>query len=259
MKISQLKKILRDPIQEVMDRYGKGNIDVDFPSKMIGYSIYLLQKQVIIDQDVTDRNNPYGIIDPSSDTNQFMEFNSIVDATLYFRENCEFSEEYLNKYDSISGSNQLYRIDKEIMECQSGNIIDVPDKEPSVDQYTVTDKTGKEVVKTSDLKEAKQMAKLNVGSKIANSRGVVINAKQTGETEAIVKVDLKAGSKVICNGLNLYYNINDKAPGRSITGDYYLETGRAIKGRYAVCVKNGSDENPVFMRIGWINAKDVES
>ena len=103
------------------------------------------------------------------------------------------------------------------------------------------------------------MAKISASAKIYNSRGVAIDAKQKSkESSSIVNTILKAGSKIVCNNLNLYYNLTDKNPGRSLTGDYYLYDGKKIKDRYAVCVKNGSNENPVYMKIGYVNAKDIE-
>ena len=256
MKISEIIHILAEPIACVMKRYGKGNIDVNFPSKTMAYSIYLYNKKVITDQDITSKNNPFGIINPS--TNKLMEFNSLEQSIIAYKESPAEDIEFLDKYNSIAKANNLFRFDKESLYAEPGNIIDIPDIAPSVDQYTVkTD--NKEVLKTSNLEEANKMAELNAGSKVYNSRGVVINAKQTStKSDKIVPVDLKAGSKIVCNNLNLYYNITDKNPGRSLTGDYYLYDGKKIKDRYAVCVKNGSNENPVYMKIGYVNAKDIE-
>ena len=257
MKISELIHILANPVSEVMNKYGKGNISVDFPSRCIAYAIYCYNKKITTDQDITSKNNPFGIIDPS--TNQFIEFNSLVETIIYFKENNYIlDDEFEEKYKGIAKANNLYRFDKEILESEPGNIIDIPDTEPSVDQYTVTDKTGKEVAKTSNIEEAKFMAKLSAGTKIYNSRGVAIDAKQKStDSEHIVPIDLKAGSKIVCNGVNLYYKLNDKQPGRSITGDYYLYDGKKIKGRYAICTKMNKESSDFFM-IGFVNAKDIE-
>lgn len=256
MKISELIHILANPVSEVMKKYGKGNIPVDFPSRSMAFAIYLYNKKITIDQDITDRNNPFGLINPS--TNQFIEFNSLEEAIISFKEAPIENEEFEEKYKGIAKANNLYRFDKEILESEPGNIIDIPDTEPSVDQYTVTDKTGKEVTKTSNIEEAKSMAKLSAGTKIYNSRGVAIDAKQKStDSEHIVPIDLKAGSKIVCNGVNLYYKLNDKQPGRSITGDYYLYDGKKIKGRYAICTKMNKESSD-FFRIGFVNAKDIE-
>lgn len=257
MKISELIHTLVEPINSVMKKYGKGNIPIDFPSRTIAYAIYLYNKKIIIDQDVTDKNNPFGITDPS--TNQFIVFNSLEEAIISFKESKETNEEFEEKYKNIAKANNLFRFDKEVLESEPGNIIDTPDVEPSVDQYTVRGADGKEVTKTSNLEEARSMAKISASAKIYNSRGVAIDAKQKSkESSSIVNTILKAGSKIVCNNLNLYYNITDKNPGRSLTGDYYLYDGKKIKDRYAVCVKNGSNENPVYMKIGYVNAKDIE-
>lgn len=255
MKISELIHIMANPVSEVMKKYGKGNISVDFPSRCIAYAIYKYNKKITIDQDITDRNNPFGIIDPS--TNQFIEFNSLQEAIISFKEAPIENEEFEEKYKGIAKANNLYRFDKEILESEPGNIIDTPDTEPSVDQYTVTDKTGKEVTKTSSIEEAKAMAKLSAGTKIFNSRGIAIDAKQKSpDSKNIVPIDLKAGSKIVCNGVNLYYKINDRTPGRSITGDYYLYDGKKVKDRYAVCTKVGGEQG--FFLIGFVNAKDIK-
>lgn len=256
MKISELIHMLAGPVSEVAKSYGKGNIPVDFPSRSIAFAIYLYTKKTITDIDIKDKNNPFGIIDPS--TNDFMEFNSLKEAIIYLEKSCIENEEFENKYDGISKSNNLYRFDKDILESESGNIIDTPDTSPSVDQYTVTDKTGKEVVKTSDIEEAKSMAKLSAGTKIYNSRGIAINAKQKPiGSENIVPIDLKPGSKILCNGVNLYYKLNDKTPGRSIIGEFYLYDGKKVNNRYAVCNKPNGESG--FILMGFVNAKDIEA
>ena len=256
MKISEIIHILAEPIACVMKRYGKGNIDVNFPSKTMAYSIYLYNKKIITDQDITSKNNPFGIINPS--TNKLMEFNSLEQSIIAYKESPAEDIEFLDKYNSIAKANNLFRFDKESLYAEPGNIIDIPDIAPSVDQYTVkTD--NKEVLKTSNLEEANKMAELNAGSKVYNSRGVVINAKQTStKSDKIVPVDLKAGSKIVCNNLNLYYNLKDKRPGRSISGDFYLYDGKKVNNRYAVCAKLGSEDKPVYSLIGFVNAKDIE-
>lgn len=256
MKISEIIHTLADPLSEVMKIYGKGNIPVDFPSRTIAFSIYSYNKKTVTDNDILNKNNPFGFVDPS--TGKSLEFNSIKDAIVFFKQSPLESEEFEEKYQGIAKANNLFRFDKDNLYSEPGNIVDVQDAEPSVDQYTVSDSSGKEVLKTSDLKEAKAMSELNIGSKVYNSRGIVMNGKEKTESSAIKRVDIKAGSKIICNNLNLYYSVTDKRPGRSITGEYYIYDGKKIKNRYAVCVKNGSSENPVYMQIGYINAKDIE-
>lgn len=256
MKISELIHTLAEPIATVMKRYGKGNINVNFPSRAMAYAIYLYNKKTTIDQDITDKNNPFGLIDPS--TGQFIEFNSLEEAIISFKESTSEDPTFEEKYPNIAKANNLYRFDKEALYAESGNIIDTPDVTPSVDQYTVKSGSGNEITRTSDLEEAEKMAQLNAGSKVYNSRGVVINAKQKAESDNIVKIDLRAGSKVICNNVNLYYNLTDKRPGRSINGEFYLYDGKKVRDRYSICIKNGSEEKPVYTMIGYINAKDID-
>lgn len=257
MKISEIIHTLAEPISSVMERYGKGNIDVNFPSRAMAYTIYLYNKKTITDNDITDKNNPFGLVDPS--TNNLSSFNSLEEAVLAFNDIELNNEEFFDKYKSIAKANNLYRFDKEAMEKEKGNIIDMEDVEPSVDQYTVKN-NNQEVLKTSNLEEANKMAELNAGSKVYNSRGVAVNAKQTStKSDKIIPVDLKAGAKIVCNNLNLYYKLKDKRPGRSITGEYYLYDGKKVNDRYAICTKLGSDENPVYTVLGFINAKDIDA
>lgn len=257
MKRSEIIHILREPVQSVMESFNKDEIDIHFPSKVMAYCIYLYENGKITDTDITDKNNPIGFLNPSS--NSMHEYNSLVECLYDFALDSSTDEEFTDQvYKSIVKANNLNRFDKEELYKREGNIIDVPDTEPSVDLYTVEDKNGTEVLKTSSKDEAMDKKKEVLGT-VKNSRGVVINGVEKSKASAsTVHTQLKAGSKIICNNLNMYYKVNDKRPGRIISGDYYLYDGKVVNGRYAICIKPELALNNSRVVLGFVNVKDLD-
>ena len=56
----------------------------------------------------------------------------------------------------------------------------------------------------------------------------------------------------------MYYKVNDKRPGRTISGDYYLYDGKVVNGRYAICMKPELALNNSKVVLGFINVKDLD-
>ena len=132
MKRSEIIHMLREPVQSVMESFNKDEIDIHFPSKVIAYCIYLYENGKITDTDITDKNNPIGFLNPSS--NSIHEYNSLVECLYDFALDSSTDEEFTDQvYKSIVKANNLNRFDKEELYKREGSIIDVPDTEPSVD------------------------------------------------------------------------------------------------------------------------------
>lgn len=259
MKISEIIHILKQPVEDVMDKFDKNELAPDFASRAIAYAIYGYQNKFVKDSDIKDKNNVYGFVDPS--TGKTLSFTTISECILHFIEekfeNPNFEQVYPNLYKTFN----LNRFDRKFIKEKNGNIVDLPEEKckPSVDMYTVKTPEGMEISKTTDLDTAKN-AKVKVsGSVIYNSRGVIVDGKsKSKESDSIVSTLLIAGSKVICNNLNMYYNLRDTRPGRTITGEYYLFDGKEVNGRYALCVKPEFAEKEPNTIIGFVNSKDLK-
>lgn len=257
MKRSEIIHILKEPVHSFMESFSKDEIDIHFPSRVMAYCIYLYENKKITDDDIINSNNPIGFRNPSN--NEIHEYNSLTECLYDFALDPFTDEGFTDDvYKSIVKANNLNRFDKEELYNRDGNIIDVPDSEPSVDLYTVEDKDGNEILKTSDKEEAMDKKNEVLGS-VKNSRGIIVNGiKKSKVSATTVHTQLKAGSKIICNNLNMYYKVNDKRPGRTISGDYYLYDGKIVNGRYAICVKPELALNNSRVVLGFVNVKDLD-
>ena len=252
MRRSELIHIVKSAVDEVAD-----NLDSkDIYSKAIAFAIFRYDHDNVTDNDIKHKNNFFGYTDPS--TGKTVEYNSTSECILVFNESKK-SADFLKQYEKIAKANNLYRFDKVYLETKKNNVIDLTEeeKEPNFDVYKVTDSNGKQITKTGDLEEAKQVKKENPGSTVTNSRNVIVDAvvKPT-KSDNILSLILKPGAPVKCDGTNLYYHLNDKAPGRIIDGEYYLYDGKDLgNNRYAICIKPEFANGPSNTIMGYIIIK----
>lgn len=265
MKESQLIKIIKDPLNEVVDQVGLDNLEAAFHSKFIAYSIWKFRNNKITESDIINKNNVTGYTTPMGEETE--SYSTIKGCILSFLQytgkdnNTVFENEFLSKeYEGIAKKYNLYKVDKDYYADHEGSIINVNEEQakPSVDMYTV-EENGREVMETSNLEEAKESKKQNKDRVVRNSRNKIVDGQQRSyKSKSAVNVVLRAGSKIVCDNLNMYYKITDTVPGRSISGEYYLFDGRVFDGRYAICMKPelaGKDKSCV---IGFVNANDLK-
>lgn len=259
MKVSEIIHIMKQPVEDIMTKFNKNELAPDFASRSIAYAIYKYQNKNVKDTDIKDKNNVFGFVDPSTD--KTLSFNSIEECILHFIESGIENEKFEQAYPALYKTFNLNRFDKKFIKEKEGNIIDIPDCncEPSVDMYTVKTPNGVEISKTANLEIAKEENKKIAGSIIYNSRGVIVDGiSKPTKSENIISTMLIAGSKVICNNLNMYYNLYDNRPGRIISGEYYLYDGKEVNGRYALCMKPEFAEHSPNTVIGFVNSKDLK-
>lgn len=262
MKKSEIIHIMKDPIQRLMDRLGKGKLHPTFPSRTIAYVLYLYDKKIINDTLIKDNNNPFGLQDPS--TADFLSFNTLDECLLEYINNKPANEthtEFDDKYDGIAKAYNLYRFDKQILENKEGNIIDIPEEKrtPKIDLYTIKDDKGNIVGTASTKADADELAKNVKKATITNSRNKIINGTRVvAGTTNMITTAIIPGSKIICDGMNLYYKAKDNRPGRVIDGEYYIYDGKPVNGRYAICMKPEFAATTPSTIIGWINIKDIK-
>lgn len=256
MTNSKIIHVVKDGIAKAMESIGKDNVSPTSMSRTLAYILYLYSDNKITDNDIKDKNNPMGFINPSTGDKE--TFDSIATCIIRFFNEKISNEDFDLAYEGIAKANNLYRFDKEYLNKVKGSIIDLEDTKPNIDVYTVKEADSTEVTRTSNIEEAKQIKDSKVGRTMSDSKGRVIDGSVTPyKSKSMVSVDLKAGAKVECNGLNLYYKSTDKAPARSITGDYYLYDGREVNGRYAICLKPEFVGN-VHTIIGYVEAKRLK-
>lgn len=259
MKISEIIHIMKQPVENIMDKFNKNELTPDFASRAIAFAIYRYQNKISKDSDIKDKNNVFGFVDPS--TGKPLTFNSIDECVLHFIERKTEDEKFEQVYHNLYKTFNLNRFDREFIREKDGNVVDLPEDKckPAVDIYTVKTPDGKEINKTTNLEDAKNEKIKVAGSVIYNSRGAIVDGvAKSKESENIVSTLLIAGSKVVANNLNMYYKLNDTRPGRTISGEYYLFDGKEVNGRFALCLKPefaGKETNTV---IGFVNAKDLK-
>lgn len=258
MKESQLIRIMKDPITEVIDHVGKDNIGAAFYSKTIAYVIWLHRNHKISNTDITNKNNMFGIADNDGNIESY---STVKECILHYIENGSVKEsEFDNHYEEIAKQYNLYNIDKEFLGAIEGNIINIDEEKskPIVDQYTVEENDGSEIMKTSNLEEANKIKEEGTNRTVRNSRNRIVNNGNKYKSSSAVSVVLKAGAQIECENLNMYYKVTDTVPGRCISGTYYLYDPREFGGRYAICTKPelaGKDKSNV---IGFVNVKDLK-
>lgn len=259
MKISEIIHIMKQPVRNITDKFNKDELAPDFASRAIAYAIYEYQNKITKDSDIKDKNNMYGFSDPS--TGKTLSFNSIDECVLHFAEEKSENPKFEQAYPGLYKTFNLNRFDREFIREKDGNVVDLPDDKckPSVDMYTVKMPDGTELNKTTNLEDAKEEKMKVAGSVIYNSRGAIVDGiSKSKESDSIISTLLIAGSKVVCNNLNMYYKLHDTRPGRTISGEYYLFDGKEVNGRYALCLKPEFVVKEPNTIIGFVNAKDLK-
>lgn len=253
MKLADVVRSCTDSLKNVALKYDKNEIDPSFMSNTLAYIVDLYKEKVIDDNTITGLNNPTGIIDPQ--TGQMKNFSTMEEGFIMFKESyydsLNFEEEELQK---IIKSFNLHRFDKEVLGLTGGNIIDLPEEkcEPMVDVYKV-EKRDKTIGVATDMNEAKKMKEKNPGSVIKNSRGNIVGDIKKAASKKVLSLKYEAGTKVVCEGINLYLKFKDTTPSRVINGEYYMYDGKIVQGRIAICKKPefiGDSKNIIgFIRI----------
>lgn len=236
MKLADVVRSCTESLRSVALKYDKNNIDPSFMSNTLAYIVNLYKDKVIDDNTITGLNNPTGIIDPK--TGKLKNFSTKEEGFIMFKESyydsLNFEDEEIIK--TIKSFN-LNRFDKDVLSCQPGNIIDLPEEkcQPEVDIYKV-EKRDSVVLTTNNMEEAKKMKENNPGSVIKNSRGQIVGEK-IKPTSSAVSSRYDAGTKVVCNNINLYAKFRDTKPTRLVSGEYYMYDGKVVQGRIAICKK----------------------
>lgn len=256
MKFGEIVKICSAPLVTVAKKYGK-EIDPSFVSNTLSYILYNYSVHTIDDYSITTRNNPVNLYDPS--TGKQREFSTLEECFIQFKES-EYDDIDFSKHEEAKKyvkSFNLYRFDKEVLGSIGDNIVDLKeeDRQPVVDVYKV-EKRDKVVSQTNNLEEAKKIKENNSGSVIKNSRNEIVGEKVKYNSSKICGTRYEAGTKVICNGINLYAKFRDTTPSRSITGEYYMWDGKIVDGRVALC-KKPEFTGEVAKVVGFVRAMDL--
>ena len=258
MKRSEIIHLLKQPIYEVMETYGKDRIDPQFASRTLAYTIFLHENGLGSEIDIRDKNNPAAIRNPS--TGETNSYTTLKEGLIQYNEIGSVVEGFDDAYESLCKANNLHKIDKEFLAKLKGSVIDLTEEQmrPSVDVYTVKTEDG-EITETSNLEEARKMkTNSNKTATIYDSKNRIIDGvKKPTKSDKIICTQLKAGAVVNCNNLNMYYRLRDTRPGRIVNGQYYLYDGKEINGRYAICLKPDLVNGPKTSILGYINVKDI--
>lgn len=257
MKNSDIVKICSEPLKTVAKKYDKNDIDPSFMSNTLGYILSIYKDHIISDDDITIKNNPIGIIDPT--TTKIKNFSNLEDCFIQYKESY-YVDMFTGKADEeitkIARAFNLYRFDKEILNSKPGNIVDLTEEEskPVVDVYKV-EKRNNVIGVTSNLEEAEKMKEKNSGSVIKNSRGVIVGEKCKTKSSKILSTKYDSGTKIICDHMNLYKKFRDTSPSRTVSGEYYMYDGKVVNGRIAICAKP-EFVGDVKMIVGFVRAED---
>lgn len=257
MKNSDIVKICSEPLKNVAKKYDKNDIDPSFMSNTLGYILSIYKDHIISDDDITIKNNPIGIIDPT--TTNIKNFSNLEDCFLQYKESY-YDDMFTGKADEeivkLAKAFNLYRFDKEILNSKSGNIVDLDESksEPMVDVYKV-EKRNNVIGTASVLEEAKKLQHSKPGSVIKNSRGEIVGDKKKTNSSKILSTKYDSGTKVVCDHINLYKKFRDTVPSRTVSGDYYMYDGKVVNGRIAICAKP-EFVGDVKMIVGFVRAED---
>lgn len=257
MKNSDIVKICSEPLKTVAKKYDKNGIDPSFMSNTLGYILSIYKDHIISDDDIAIKNNPIGIIDPT--TTKIKNFSNLEDCFLQYKDSY-YDDMFTGKVDEeitkIAKAFNLYRFDKEIINSKPGNIVDLTEEEskPVVDVYKV-EKRNNVIGVTSNLEEAEKMKEKNSGSVIKNSRGVIVGEKSKTKSSKILSTKYDSGTKIICDHMNLYKKFRDTSPSRTVSGEYYMYDGKIVNGRIAICDKP-EFVGDVKMIVGFVRAED---
>lgn len=257
MKNAEIVKICSEPLKNVAKKYDKNEIDPSFMSNTLAHILSLYKEGIISDDDINVKNNPIGIIDPS--TAAIKSFSNLEDCFLQYKESYYadmFNGETDEELTKLAKAFNLYRFDKELLGSKPGNIVDLKEEDckPIVDVYKV-EKRNNVVGTTSSLEEAEKMKEKNSGSVIKNSRGEIIGQKKKTGSSKILSTKYDSGTKLVCDHINLYKKFKDTVPSRTVSGEYYMYDGKVVNGRIAICAKPEFAGN-VKMIVGFVRVED---
>ena len=260
MKNGELVKICSEPLMNVAKKYNKNEIDPSFMSNTLAHILSIYKDNIITDDDVNIKNNPIGIIDPT--IGRIKSFSTLEECFIQYKESyySDIFEDGNVSEDitKLAKAFNLYRFDKELLGSKGGNVVDLKEEkcEPLVDVYRV-EKRNNTIGTTNNLEEAKKIKDENPGSVLKNSRGEIVGEKSKLPSNRILSTRFDAGTKLICNNINLYRKFRDSAPSRTVTGEYYMYDGKIVDGKIAICLK------PEFvgdakMIIGFVRVSDFK-
>lgn len=256
MKNSEIVKICSEPLKNVAKKYDKNEIDPSFMSNTLGYILSIYRDNKITDDDITVKNNPISIFDPSTGT--LKSFSNLEDCFIQYKESYYdgMFKTVAEDITKIAKAFNLYRFDKEMLGSKPGNVVDLKEEDckPLVDVYKV-EKRNNVVGTTSSLEEAEKMKEKNSGSVIKNSRGEIMGQKKKTGSSKILSTKYDSGTKLICDHINLYKKFKDTMPSRTVSGEYYMYDGKVVNGRIAICAKP-EFVGDVKMIIGFVRAED---
>lgn len=222
-----------------------------FPSRIIGICLSRYKNEYTTDDDIATLFNPFGVLNPS--TLEKMKYSSLYEGIINgLNDNFIMDNLPEEDIDRLIKSWSLSKYDIAYLKSIDKIIIDLTDdqKIPFIDQYTIY-KDNNVVLITSSLQEVLNMLEKDGSLQVQNSKGKLINPKPVESRYAsltnvnVVTVNLSAGTKVVCNGINMYASVTDTKPTRSLNGIYYIYDGKEINGRFQLCQKkiiNGSDK-----------------
>jgi hypothetical protein len=238
MKKSEIIHLIKTPIKNVMERYGKDEISLTFASDIIAVAIYNYDNKVTTDDDISNKNNPLAIIDPSIASCAL--FTTVDECIIKFKDNNELEKYDSSELEKIKKANNLYRFDKEYINSINGPVVDLPEDkcDPSVDVYTVRDNDGPIIATTDNIDAAMNISNGKKGSTITNSRGEIVGKKTNLSKDGsatVLSYSFSAGTKVTLENVNLYYKFKSTVPDRAVSGEYYFWDGKVVNGRIAIC------------------------
>lgn len=253
MKYTEIIDIIQESAYDVAIK-----LKTIYPSKIIGICLYRYENEYISDEDILTTFNPFGVLNPS--TLEKVKYTSLYEGFMnglgddFIINN--IPEEKIDRIVKVWGLSQY---DIAYFKTIDKIIIDLDDNQkiPFIDQYTVT-KDNSVILTTSSLEEVLKMLEKDKSLQITNSKGKLINyIAPNNEYSAVsnistITTNLTAGTKVVCENLSMYNSPTDSRPTRSISGVYYIYTGKEVNGMYQVCQKKIINENDVVIPLGYV-------
>lgn len=258
MKYADIIDILRESAYDVAIK-----LKTIYPSKIIAMCLYRYEKEYVTDEDILTTFNPFGVLNPS--TLEKVKYSSLCEGVINGLDDDfiinNIPEERVDRIVKVWGLSQY---DIAYFKTIDIIIIDLDDNQkiPFIDQYTVT-KNNSVILTTSSLEEVLEMLEKDKSLQITNSKGKLINyIAPDNEYSAIsnistIATDLTAGTKVVCENLSMYNSPTDSRPTRSITGVYYIYTGKEVNGMYQVCQKKIINDNDVVIPLGYVKGSQL--
>ena len=246
MKSIELIELIKNPAK---DSYKEKNKFI-LPSYIIAHAIYCLDNGITTEKAVLNNNSIF------NSKKKYKSYKTCIDAfqnsikksamtlkdfVLSIYPSSNDIDDKIIEYNNIYDLYNLSSIDSELTKSYDNEMdisISENTKESFIDVYVVRktyNSLESQILKTSNKEEAIKKCKMNPGYSVYNSRGVEIYTKTMTPEKVKYSADvIVTGLQVkLCN-TNLYKNVYDKSPSRCITGTYYIFSGAAKNGRYAI-------------------------